>query len=363
VGFDYLYSAIYVPYWTSEELLDSISEVTLEDIGELTSQFSEHLYTHILIHGNLVNDTAQEISDAVTNLFTSAEPVDPLLVNKIPQIIPQGSLSYFHESFTVDAATVVYFQVESYNFHEAAIVAVLEQLLSERAFNVLRTQQQLGYIVGVSSESDEGLGLYFYVESNTYSAADLDEQIENFIQVNWRNDLTSLSNDQLAVTLSAIIDSINQPPLSPFEETQQYWDEIVSERKIFDRKERLTDHLRALSVEDIRTFSSLYLFDDASRRRLSVHLDSSDSPNDFPTTVIDDTHLNNTTPFPEENSTTAGIDPPFYHRENFPSEHEGLSGGAIAGIILATIVVIIIFITVVYMLPKSGTDDNQYRRF
>ena len=76
-----------------------------------------------------------------------------------------------------------YYQCGVQSTRDNAIVELFCQVINESSFNVLRTQEQLGYIVASGVRNFGGAqGVRLIVQSDK-SPAFLDERIENFLRI------------------------------------------------------------------------------------------------------------------------------------------------------------------------------------
>ena len=81
------------------------------------------------------------------------------------------------------AGIEVYYQCGPQNSHDNALVELFCQVINEASFNVLRTQEQLGYIVASGVRNFGGAqGVRIVIQSDK-SPNFLDERIENFIKL------------------------------------------------------------------------------------------------------------------------------------------------------------------------------------
>ena len=117
---------------------------------------------------------------------STLRPLHPIHSNNLRQVrLLEGSSSVYLKTNTVHKtnAIEVYFQCSEQNTRENALVELFCQVISESSFNVLRTQEQLGYIVASGVRNFGGVqGVRIIVQSDK-SPAYLDERIENFIQI------------------------------------------------------------------------------------------------------------------------------------------------------------------------------------
>ena len=77
----------------------------------------------------------------------------------------------------------MYFQNGNPGFKSGIIIELLYTMLSEKIFDVLRTQQQLGYYVSCMHTCTRGVSaLLFIIESSKYNPLELQERIYAFIE-------------------------------------------------------------------------------------------------------------------------------------------------------------------------------------
>jgi secreted Zn-dependent insulinase-like peptidase len=177
---------------------------------------------------------------------------------------------------------------------------VIAHIMHEAAFNILRTQQQLGYNVDVSvhhdiefnsQSSDNVTSFCISVQSGTHSASVVDERISAFI-VTFRSELLAMASVQASAELDSLasagvtemdcsldaLGDVHPPDLSPFlrsvssliaqkaqppssllNEAERSWSQIRRGTYMFapERAQAETTALRALSLRTV-----LQLFDE-----------------------------------------------------------------------------------------------------
>jgi insulysin len=114
------------------------------------------------------------------------------------------------------------------------------QLLAEPAFNVLRTQETLGYVVSCSqigSPRDTRAGIKFIIQSERKPAY-LEERIEVFLS-NQRDRLQNLSEEEFAQQKEGLQRKWLERLKNLREETNRHWAGVESGHHDFDRRECL----------------------------------------------------------------------------------------------------------------------------
>lgn len=112
-------------------------------------------------------------------------PLEKIHHNNFRQVqLPDGTNNVHLKTNTVHktAGIEVYYQCGMQSTHENALVELFCQFINESCFNILRTQEQLGYIVASGVRNFGGAqGVRVIIQSDR-SPSYLDERIENFIK-------------------------------------------------------------------------------------------------------------------------------------------------------------------------------------
>eukprot|EP00644_Phytophthora_capsici_P007635 jgi/Phyca11/555331/estExt2_Genewise1Plus.C_PHYCAscaffold_720045 len=138
----------------------------------------------------------------------------------------------------------VYFQIGKVGPEDRAYAVLLRALLAQPLFHELRTKQQLGYTVTCSIRDTHGvLGLSVSVQSASHAAGAVAKQLDVFLHEDFPHNFL-LSADQLspkrfAATLQTLQRAYARPDTSLTEESERYWEEIVSGRLEFDLDSRV----------------------------------------------------------------------------------------------------------------------------
>jgi insulysin len=107
--------------------------------------------------------------------------------------------------------------------------ALLTQILSEPAFNILRTKEQLGYIVGANTwtaPGDNEEGLHIVVQSER-GPVYLEERVEAFLD-HMKGVIESMSDEQFAEQKNGLERKWREVAKNLNEEASRYWIQIDS---------------------------------------------------------------------------------------------------------------------------------------
>lgn len=119
-----------------------------------------------------------------------------------------------------------------------ATFGLLVQILSEPAFNVLRTQEQLGYIVSAAQWHNTGsLGLRVLVQSEK-DPKYLEMRVDAFL-ASMRSVLENMDDFEFQEQKNGLIHQWNEKLKNMSEETNRFWTHIESGYLDFFRRESL----------------------------------------------------------------------------------------------------------------------------
>ena len=131
-----------------------------------------------------------------------------------------------------------YFQYKPFSLEGICQLEFLEHLLKEPFFDSLRTKQQLGYTVGVSSKLTHGvLGFSFMVISSSHSVEHVQGAIMQFIE-QVPTLLAAIDVKTFDDYKCALVTDYLQPETSLYESANNVWDEIEERRFLFGLRER-----------------------------------------------------------------------------------------------------------------------------
>ncbi|HBF71186.1 MAG TPA: peptidase M16, partial [Alteromonas australica] len=162
------------------ELLDAVTHSTYEAMLATCKEAFSHYYVDSFMHGNWSLEHANTFADALVTQCTNANG-KPL--SRAVSKLSAGEALYHHVPCEHDdAAVVLYLQAPSPSLTDTALCMVLEQMLAAPFFNALRTEQQLGYIVGTGYvPHNQHPGMAFYVQSPSTSPKKLLDAMTSFL--------------------------------------------------------------------------------------------------------------------------------------------------------------------------------------
>ncbi|KAG3199452.1 Nardilysin-like [Phytophthora cactorum] len=142
----------------------------------------------------------------------------------------------------------VYFQIGKVGPEDRAYAVLLRALLAQPLFHELRTKQQLGYTVTCSiRDTHDVLGLSVSVQSASHAAGAVAKKLDLFLHeafpLEYLLSEERLSPKRFAAHVQTLQRAYARPDSTLTEQSERYWEEIVSGRLEFDLDARVATAL------------------------------------------------------------------------------------------------------------------------
>ncbi|KAJ7137711.1 insulin-degrading enzyme [Mycena epipterygia] len=286
LGQSYVLSDHYARYimtqrqWRLETLLQELPSITPEELQQHIRLLLSEVHMRILVTGNLYKDEAIKIAEmaeeglgpsklAPSELNDQALIVPPASNHTWTSIIPNPNQANSALTYYVHFGSIVnqYLRVTS---------SLLVQVLQEPAFNILRTKEQLGYIVSCSGwllagQSEKGLRIIVQSEKNP---GYLEDRVEAFLE-GMKATIEDMSPEHFAEHKESLKKRWTEAEKSLNEEASRFVVHVTNGQWDFLRNEKDAKFLEDVTKEDV---INMFLSDvhpaSKTRAKLSVHLRS-----------------------------------------------------------------------------------------
>ena len=234
------------------ELLDAISGVDYDAMLNIRNVAFNDYFIESFMHGNWTTTQAKKFARSVAQQCDTATGV-PL--SRAVSKLPVGA-GLYHEVHCEhdDAAVVLYLQAPSPNLHDTALCMVLEQMLAAPFFNSLRTEQQLGYIVGTGYvPHNQHPGIAFYVQSPNYSARKLLDAMTSFLFQ--QLDEIEFYRFYWPTIQQNLLKQLEERDLTLSMKSQRLWISLGTQDLAFNRNSQLAECINQLTFKDIQDYA------------------------------------------------------------------------------------------------------------
>lgn len=285
----YTYMLLAQKVWSHSEMLEATEELTRESVQDMIPKLLSRMHIECLMHGNLTHQRALELVGIVERSLQTSVGTKYLLPSELVghrehQLLERGEYIYEQVNEVHHTSSIqTYFQCGPQETRANMLVELLCQLITEPCYNILRTQEQLGYLVASGPRRSNGVqGIRIIVQSDRPPLF-LDSRIEAFLRY-IENYIQEMSDTEFESNKTALAARRLEKPKKLAQLASKYWMEILSQQYNFDRDKIEVACLEALTKADLLTFFKEHIAAGAPyRKKLSVHIKCSgqgDTPAD-----------------------------------------------------------------------------------
>ncbi|MBM7073024.1 insulinase family protein [Shewanella sp. 202IG2-18] len=233
-----------------------LETATLDELHQHVDDFYKATYVEGLIYGDFLKKEAEQISQRITKLLTLVSAPSDESTRELVNITNRGTLVRELEIEHQDNAILIYYQSKQTNTHKMAMFSLLNQAISSAYFHELRTQQQLGYVVGTNYlPLNRHPGIIFYIQSPTVTPDQLLTKIDQFL-ADYAKTLLNESEKDWSETKQGLINSIMQHEPNLKTRSQRLWSSIGNKDYDFTQREKVVEELKQITQQDMQQFIS-----------------------------------------------------------------------------------------------------------
>lgn len=267
-----------------EDLVRTLPSIELSQVNSFLDSILSSSFGTALITGNVDKTSAVSFVKQVQTTFPFVPLDESLRSRRVAKSIPstassgkRGFILSHPEPNTNDdnSAVAFYYQLPQKDTKSTSTLELLAEVLDESFYNVLRTQQQLGYIVYSGLRFREGVYmLVFTVQSNTFSTSEIRKRVLAFVDKAIA-DVDALTPKAFESFKEGIVSRKLEPDQRLTSQASRLWSEIIladntGKDPNFMRHYEEAKILEALDIADFKQFAKSFLSSDGANHRLLV---------------------------------------------------------------------------------------------
>uniref|UniRef100_A0A1L8DTM9 Insulin-degrading enzyme n=2 Tax=Nyssomyia neivai TaxID=330878 RepID=A0A1L8DTM9_9DIPT len=273
--------------WTKKELLDATKAATPEALQQFIRDFLSRVHVECLIYGNVTKKDAMDLATIVEkHLMTNSIDLPILARQLFPKReykLGEGRSFLFRKNnqFHMASCTLFYIQCGVQSDENNVFTDLVSQILSEPCNNVLRTKEQLGYIVFCSGRKMNGVqGIRILVQSSQ-PTAHVEERMELFLD-SMVEHIENMTEEEFQRHKDALAAIKLEKPRQLVSWFTKYWIEIGLQQYHFSRGHAEVAILKGITKESLLEYYRASILRSSPRRqKLSIHIVSSQSDGDM----------------------------------------------------------------------------------
>jgi len=266
-----------------------LEDISLEDLHNHVRAFYEKIYLEGLVYGDWLVSEAQALGKRLEHILSLVSTPSAESTRELVNLTGQGTLLRELAIDHQDSAIIVYYQSAVATPEKMALFSLLNHTMSSTFFHELRTEKQLGYMVGTGylplnrhpglifyiqspttgplhllEAIDEFIatgylplnrhpGLIFYIQSPTTGPLHLLEAIDEFI-ADFNYAVMQITNEEWESTKVGLISQIMEHDANLKTRSQRYWVSVGNRDYQFNQRELVVDEITKLTRTDLLKF-------------------------------------------------------------------------------------------------------------
>ncbi|KAL7284357.1 hypothetical protein ACG7TL_001646 [Trametes sanguinea] len=265
--------------FTPAQKLQELPLLSESDIGRHRDDLLSKVFLEVLVNGNMGRERALDILHHTEECLNAR----PLSHSEIPRqralLLPPGSdvLSRRWHANPKEMNSSLSYYLQFGEVTDTPLrchLALIAHLMNEPCYSILRTQEQLGYVVGSAEWAVNGtIGLRVRIQS-VRAPWFLESRVDAFLETIGAR-LAGMSAAEFSAQKDGLVATKLEGAKNLGEETARFWGQIRGGRYDFLRKETDVATIRALARDEVVTTYNTLVRPSTSlptRKKLCVHL-------------------------------------------------------------------------------------------
>jgi len=243
--------------YPSYKKVEAMKGLKRGDLDDLAAKLFEKSHVEAISIGNLLPEDVQQLSRELVDGLQLREPLAELPA-RAEAVLPPGNTLWSLQSTDEDSpnhAVFVRMQVRD-SVETDMLVQLLASVLSSKFFDELRTQQQLGYIVGMAAGASSNFNYLIAVVQTEFPPEYARSRIDEFLNEKFAYVQEGLEQEEFEVCRQGLLSELRVKPKNLSEELRRYSGAFAKRTFDFDRIERSIAFVEsdACSLDGLRGF-------------------------------------------------------------------------------------------------------------
>ena len=240
--------------WHPTELADVLTDIDLEALAAWREEKLARVGVTALVQGNVDAKAVQSLRNILTRQIAIAD-VELMRSTALPlEQSQQLALDIDHN----DATFVMHLprtDAAADSFQARAKSALAAQIMRPEYFRLLRTEQQLGYVVSATNRPviEGRAGMTFVVQSPVASPLAIQQATEAFLDT-FLEEFATRTDADLAEHKAGLINRLTEKPKNLAELTGHHWADVLDGNAALNTRQQIADEVAELDKAAMQAY-------------------------------------------------------------------------------------------------------------
>ncbi|CAD8053672.1 unnamed protein product [Paramecium sonneborni] len=262
-----------------KKVIEQINQISQQEMFQDVRDIMNNVQYSSLFIGNIDQTEATQLSDEVQQCARSKESTlnDNEIKDKIQIINLKGKnlidskLIESGDNDDINGVTLNYYQIGQRKQMNKALMKLLEPILNQQAYNYLRTDLQLGYVVAVELKTTACVdGALILVQGSTEIPMKVNLIIDDFLD-QFQVYLEQMNNREFQHLKHGVITELKEKPQSLSEEGDRLWKYISAGTIEFEDRQVAIEEIRKISKNQLIEFYRNSFINNKSKLSLQLY--------------------------------------------------------------------------------------------
>ena len=238
--------------YAPSDMAQVMQHLTLDDVALTKKKLLSQFHLEGLMFGDWSAEEAYRVSGDIKQ-FRMMHKTCAKIHKGVADIRQVKAISYHEECQHKEPAAVIYFQAPDASLKNVALTILAEQLLATPFFNQMRTEQQLGYLVGsgyIPYNQHPGIG--FYIQSPFHPAEYLIDAIHLFL-LEIVDNINQFSHVWESLK-KGVIKQLMEKDTNLSIKSQRLWMAIGNQDNTFTYNSRMTQTILDIDFSELKNY-------------------------------------------------------------------------------------------------------------
>lgn len=243
------------------DLAVELERLSFDDFCASSPQLFAKAQVQLFVHGDVKAEQLTPVHEALSTWLDLAEPLAP--IDLTPAALGTLSNKVTVNTQHPDHAVIAVIQSMQNSVQQQGMFMLLNHMLQPRFFAQLRTEQQLGYLVGTTYlPMQQYPHLLFYVQSSRVDNQEIENAINAFFD-DIPTILAEITEDEFDKARQSLTQQLTEKDSSLRSRSQRLWSAITQQDHDFSRLTRIANDIDALTMDAFKA-ESKHLFNNKS---------------------------------------------------------------------------------------------------
>lgn len=242
-------------YYDEASIRRAASEVTLDNFNGFVEAILDSALVRVYLFGNYDKAYARHTVALIREVFPAPRPIAAPYTRAAVYAPGAGqTLTYNSDLPVEDLGMMLLYAAPVPDIVNEANGLVLRRHLRNRAFDTLRTEEQLGYAAGgLTTTMQDHPWIGFYIQTPVKTPRAMLARFEDFAR-EYASLLDALTEEQFDNLKSGILTQLTEPPTNLADEAGPYLADWSREQYDFSSRKKLIAAVQAVTLTSIRDY-------------------------------------------------------------------------------------------------------------